>query len=236
MSLKSRWRSHQHAWRNRWINDLDLPGARRKAWLDMNLVDHGIIRRFWRNRATLDRGVYRSNQPSPRQIRMLAQEGVRTIVNLRGANGFGTYALERETCAAVGIDLINFRLGSRRLPTIEEIEGLKEVFETSKRPLLIHCKSGADRAGMASALYVLAVMGDTAEEAQAHLSPRFLHFKKAQTGILDQFVQVYGAFNAHTPTPFMEWVHHHYDPEAIKAGFVPKGWADVVVDGLLRRE
>ena len=90
----------------------------------MNLVDHGIIRRFWRNRATLDRGVNRSNQPSPRLLRMLAQEGVRTIVNLRGANGFGTYALERETCAAVGIDLINFRLGSRRLPTIEELAGL----------------------------------------------------------------------------------------------------------------
>lgn len=236
MVLKSLWYTRRDALRQRWAVDLEQPGARPMAVIDMNFLDHGILRRFWKNHAQLDRGVYRSNQPGPYRIRKLAKEGLRTIINLRGPNGLGSYALEREACAKHGIKLINFRLGSRRLPSAQEVADLKEIFETAERPLLFHCKSGADRAGLAAALYILAVKNGSAEEAAAQLSLKFLHIKSSETGILDRMVETYGVFNAKMPTPFMEWIEKHYDPEAIIAGFTAKSWAKVLVDSILRRE
>ena len=88
----------------------------RRAIPDVNLVDHAVLRRFWTNRGTVAEGVYRSNQPSPRMIARLADEGIRTIVNLRGPSHFGSYALEREACERHGITLIDFRLYSAACP------------------------------------------------------------------------------------------------------------------------
>ena len=38
----------------------------------------------------------------------------------------------------------------QRFPTKAELLKLWEVFETVKYPVLVHCRAGADRAGMAS--------------------------------------------------------------------------------------
>lgn len=219
-----------------WRHDLSRPGARFAAHLDMNLVDHGVLRRFWSNRALLDEGVWRSNQPSPRVIRKLARQGFRTIVNFRGESRFGSYILERDACARHGIRLVDYRLYSRGLPSVADIFAVKRIFETAERPMLIHCKSGADRAGIAAALYVLAVKGGTVEEAQRQLSFRFLHVRHAKTGILDRFLDAYAEFNARQPTAFLDWVQNHYDPVALRAGFRPRGPAGLLVDGILRRE
>ena len=43
-----RW---QRRWKDGWIGDLDAPGARRNATIDMLLFDHGLLRKAWRNSA-----------------------------------------------------------------------------------------------------------------------------------------------------------------------------------------
>lgn len=233
--LKSWYQARRRAWRDLWRDGIRGRHGRFAAHLDMNLVDHAVLRRFWTNRGTVAEGVYRSNQPSPRMIARLADEGIRTIVNLRGPSHFGSYALEREACERHGITLIDFRLYSRGMPRPHEIHALKDVFDTAERPMLLHCKSGADRAGIGSALYIL-LNGGTPEEAQAHLSFRYLHISNAKTGLLDHFVQAYADFNARTPTPFLDWVDHHYDRKTLEAEFQPGGLSEFVVSRLLHRE
>ncbi|MFD2031462.1 tyrosine-protein phosphatase [Ancylobacter dichloromethanicus] len=47
----------------------------------------------------------------------------------------------------------------------------------AKKPILIHCQAGADRSGLASALYLAAIKKNSAEaEAEAQLSIRYGHF------------------------------------------------------------
>ena len=103
------------------VKDISTTGGRIIAWLDMHLVDHGAIRAVYNNLYDLGGGMYRSSQPSPAQIRKYQQKfGLKTIVNLRGAHGYGSYALEREACEKLGIALHDVKLYSRTPPEIEE--------------------------------------------------------------------------------------------------------------------
>ncbi len=235
MSPLAAYRRWHAGWREGWRHDLSRPRARLYAHIDAEVMDHGFLRAAFPNRHTVVPGIWRSNQPSPRQLARWARRGLRTVLNVRGANTFGSYALEAEACRRLGIDLIDLRLRSRALPDPADIHALKRVFDTAERPLLIHCKSGADRAGLAAACFVL-FAGGTPAEAQAQLSLRYLHLRHAKTGILDQFVAAYAAHNAATPTPFLDWVDSHYDPAALRAGFTPGGLSAFFADTVLGRE
>ena len=133
----------------------------------MLVFDHGLLRKAWRNEHEVDGGVWRSNQPDPGTIRRLAGQGFKAILNLRGATEYGSYLLEREACRAAGIELVDFKLTSRTLPSREEILALDAIFARLPRPFLMHCKSGADRAGFAAALYLMLQQGAVARGGAA---------------------------------------------------------------------
>jgi protein tyrosine/serine phosphatase len=85
--------------------------------------------------------------------------------------------------------------------------------------VLIHCKSGADRAGLASAIWLMVMEGRPVEEARAMLSWRYLHLRWSRTGVLDLVLDSYGARNAAAPIGFEDWVATEYDAEAVQAAF-----------------
>ncbi len=100
----------------------------------------------------------------------------------------------------------------------------------------MHCKAGADRAGLAAALYLILHEGRPVAEAARQLSARYGHFRFAKTGILDAFFARYLAEGEAKGLDFLTWVETVYDPEALKRDFRPGFWSDVVVDRLIRRE
>lgn len=101
-------------------------------------------------------------------------------------------------------------------------------------PAMVHCKSGADRAGLAAGLYLL-LRGASAAEALGQLSWRFGHVRRSRTGILDAFFLRY-AREAEGRKPFLDWVREDYDPEALKRDFHADGVASFLNDRVLRRE
>lgn len=203
-------------WKDGWIADLEAPGARRAAAIDMLVFDHGLIRKVWRNEAEVAPGVWRSNQPDPAAIRRLKARGFRAVLNLRGRTEWGSYLLEREACRDAGIVLHDIKLAARRLPGREELIELDRLFATLPRPFLLHCKSGADRAGLASAVFLL-TRGGTVAEAQAQLHWRHLHWRVGRTAMLGELLRVYAARAAETGVGFRDWVDRDYRPEAIVA-------------------
>ncbi|HMN87300.1 MAG TPA: sulfur transferase domain-containing protein [Bauldia sp.] len=210
--------------------------GRPATYLDMILVDHGVFRLVYMNRHRLAADAWRSAQPAPHQFRKLAAEGIRTIVNLRGAHDSGSYFLEERACARYGLKLVNFKLRSRAAPLPAEIKRAKRLFSRLQYPVLMHCKSGADRAGLMSVLFCIFREGMPVEEARRHLSLRYGHIRQADTGILDYFFERYLADNAVAPIDFLAWVETRYDPEELKASFRARGWANRLVNGILRRE
>ena len=71
--------------------------------------------------------MYRSAQPSPKHIAKLKAEGIKTIINLRGARDCGVYELEEAACREHGIALENFPVSSRDMPKVEWVNGAKEL-------------------------------------------------------------------------------------------------------------
>lgn len=217
-------------------NDLTVPNQRRLALVDMIAVDHGFLRLAWTARHRVSDEMWRSNQPWPFQIRRMAAQGVRTIINLRGARPCGSYALEAEACQRHGVALVDLGTRSRGVPEREFIYEADDIFRRIAYPALMHCKSGADRAGFMSALYLVLRKNEPVETALRHLSWRYGHIRQAKTGILDFFFERYLEDTKKRPMPFMTWVREVYDPEAVKAAFHAQWWANLVVDRVLGRE
>ncbi|WP_167855895.1 fused DSP-PTPase phosphatase/NAD kinase-like protein [Natronospirillum operosum] len=229
-------RSAYRRWRDRLPERMHSRAGRFWAWLDMMVVDHGFMRPFFNRPEQVVPGIWRSNQPTPGRLRRLTeQQGIKAVLNLRGESTRGAYALEKHTCDELGLDLIDLHLASRRPPHPQQVEALLQVLDSAPRPLLLHCKSGADRAGLASAL-VLHLAGGSDDAVRRQLSMRYLHIRQAQTGVLDDFLERYLTWHAETGGDLAEWVQHHYDRAQVKREFKPSGWANVLVDRLLRRE
>ncbi len=205
-------------------------------YFDLFFMDHHFFRSVYANRHEIAPGVWRSAQPSPAQIARLARKGIKTIVNLRGERDCGSYRLQAEACRRYGIRLVNFTLRSRMVPAVEVIREAQRLFHELEYPILFHCKSGADRAGLMGALFMYMKEGKPMEEAVKQLSIRFGHFKQSETGVLDYLFERYMTDNSAEPLSFFEWLETRYDPAEIKRNFKPQGWANLIVNRALQRE
>lgn len=214
----------------------NLATHRAAAWRDSLLVDHAIFRTVWDNFAEVIPGkLYRANHPTPgRLARYQRRLGLRTLVNLRGHRRCGSDALSREAAERLGLVHLDMAFESRGAPHRDRILRFADLYRALKFPALMHCKSGADRAGLASGLAIL-FEGGTAADALRHLSWRYGHFSRSRTGILDAFF-VHYARVAEGRVPFLHWVEHDYDEHALRENFHAHGLSSFINDRLLQRE
>lgn len=228
------------AWRQRIVEDtppwVKRYAARPAIYFDMLFLDHGVFRLFYLNKHKVGARAWRSAQPAPHQIGAIARLGVKTIVNLRGDRSCGSYWLEQAACERYGIKLVNYQVRSRAAPSLEELRGARDLFQRIEYPMLMHCKSGSDRAGLMSVLFQHLHEGVPMEQAIKQLSLRFGHIRQADTGVLDAFFERYLEDVKVRPMPFFEWVETVYDPDRLKASFQASGFANRIVNGILRRE
>jgi protein tyrosine/serine phosphatase len=206
------------------------------AWTDSLLVDHAVFRLVWSNFSAVAPGrLYRSNHPTPARLAVLTRRhGLKTLINLRGPTGNGSDALSRAAAQELGLDFIDMPLESRGAPQRDRILRLHEIYQRMRAPALMHCKSGADRAGLAAGLFVM-FQGGTARQALQQLSLRFGHIRQARTGILDAFFHHYARM-AEGRKPFLDWVREDYDEAALRRDFHANGLASFINDWVLVHE
>ncbi|HUC16186.1 MAG TPA: tyrosine-protein phosphatase [Acetobacteraceae bacterium] len=216
--------------------DVATGRGRLAAWSDSLLADHGFFRVAWGNWATVVPGrLYRCNHPTPARLAAATRRhGLKTVINLRGRRACGSDALSREAAERLGLRHIDAPFESRGAPHRERVLALAEIYRSMEGPALIHCKSGADRAGLAAAIYLL-LNGTSLEQAMRQLSMRFGHFRRARTGILDAFLFCY-AREGEGRKPFLDWVREDYDEAALRRDFVAGGISHFLIDRVLRRE
>ncbi|AUJ65659.1 protein tyrosine phosphatase (plasmid) [Aestuarium zhoushanense] len=131
------------------------------------------------NFATVVEGeVYRSNQVTAERLAQYRDiHGIRTVLNLRGSSpGSPWYDEEVRAAAALGIQLIDFGLSAQTELTEQQVNKLTAILRDAPKPLLIHCRSGADRTGLASLIYQAVIAGIAEDRAERQLSLRFGHF------------------------------------------------------------
>ncbi|WP_024851620.1 tyrosine-protein phosphatase [Hydrogenovibrio kuenenii] len=228
------------------MHQLNTKWGRFVAYFEAWIVDHEILRIFYRNFHTVGKDAYRSNHPSPSFVKKLAQEHqIKTILNIRGNNRSsfngddfsGQYKLELEACEKYGIQLLTTRFSSRDAPRVDEVLSLKKLLTEITYPVLFHCKSGADRAGLVSTLYLYFHENVPIESAVNELSIWKGHVKWAETGILDFFFETYIDFHKNHPDiDFETWLTEFYDYEQLTKSFRANKFGKFIVNKILRRE
>ena len=217
--------------------DLKTPGGRAKAYLDYLWNDHAYLRLGFSNAHWISEELVRANQPWPHQLAAWKDRGIRTIVNLRGGFDASFHALEKDACLRLGLNMVDFTITSREVPSRDRVLGAKRLFDTLEYPALMHCKSGADRAGIMSVFYMHFRQGKTISEALDQLHLRYLHVKQGKTGVLDYTFERYLEQGEPAGMSFLEWVESPmYDPAGMKADFRANMWGSLVTERLLKRE
>jgi hypothetical protein len=152
--------------------------------------------------------------------RFLAANGIKSLINLRGAHPeFGWWRREERVCLRNGVRYLNAMLDSRLLPTKAMLCALWDCFDRAQAPLLIKCSGGQDRTSLASALYLLERRGWTwtaVTEADAQFARfRFLHFPTPEQRWLAAFPEF--ARESAQGAPIGRWIRGGYDPHALAA-------------------
>lgn len=107
---------------------------------------------------------YRGGQPTEAGIKELAKMGVKTIIDLRGAD---ERAKREEVWAQnAGLKFINKPLNNWRGPKTEKIEEIEKLINAPEnQPVFVHCQRGVDRTGTVVAVYRITQDNWTAQQA-----------------------------------------------------------------------
>jgi protein tyrosine phosphatase (PTP) superfamily phosphohydrolase (DUF442 family) len=167
--------------------------------------------------------VIRSAQPTSQLPRLVRDFHLKSILNLRGGSPADWwYEAEVRTVRECGLSFYDLPLSATRRPARIELLRLIDVIRQCPYPLLIHCKSGADRTGLASALYRMLQRGEAPEHAEAAFSIEFGHIPLGGTEHLHEPLDEYAGWLkdkglSHSPERFRAWVQNDYraaDPPA----------------------
>lgn len=152
-----------------------------------------------------DEVLYRSAQPSGADLRMIVEKyGVKSIINLRGANpGQQWYDNELAVSQELGLKRVDISMSVKRLPHRDDLILLLDAYEELPRPILIHCKAGADRTGEAAAIFAMDHLKWSRRKAAGQLHPYFGHFPDFEPAKTYFIREVYQGQN---------WAREVYDP------------------------
>ena len=149
--------------------------------------------------------VYRSGQLDRDDLeRLIARNGIRSILNLRGEHpDLGWYSDEADVARRSEIEYFSIGISARKEPDLDTMRRIAATIGTAPKPLLIHCMGGAERTGLASAIYEYAIAGEPADEADDQLSFAYGHFPWlwSRTGAMDRAFETFVAASpAYTQT------------------------------------
>ena len=175
-------------------------------------------------RAIQPRRSFRAGQMSRQRLEsVIRNRGIRTVINLRGyCPDFEWYRDECRATHAANVAQEDITLSAIRLPTPSEIRRLIEVLDRTEYPILVHCRQGVDRTGLAAAVVKLLEPGVSAGEARRQLSLAYGYVPFNGTEHMRQFLALYFEWLQaldvrHSPELFRHWATREYCPGACRA-------------------
>lgn len=121
--------------------------------------------------AVVEHHIYRSRQVEFAELRYLQQEyHFQSIINLRGAYPKASwYQGEVRVARQQHVHHYTFALPAHGLPSWEALSRLVSTLQQAPQPVLLHCREGADRTGLAAAI-VLMLAGASEVKVKSQVS------------------------------------------------------------------
>ena len=135
----------------------DVPAVRPDDWADPLAGQGHTLDNLHRITPTL----YRSGQPKRADVEALKALGIETVISLRSFNS------DERALAGSGIALVRIPIDTWSIDDAKVLRALVAIRRAEQHgPVLIHCWHGADRTGVVSAAYRMALQGWTKDAAR----------------------------------------------------------------------
>ena len=211
--------------------DISSRSGRFWAHVHFHLMDHAFLRILWSNFHQVCDDAYRASQPSPSDLRSYKNKGIKAVLNLRGFTQQSYALFEEDSCKKLGLELISVPLSSSNAPQPEKLLEIIGIMDEIPKPFVLHCKSGADRAGLISAIYLLVQKKLSVTEAKKQLSFKYLHLDFTKTGILDYILNVFDERLKIENIDFLDWIKKEYNAEILHTSFRSRvEWKRTAID------
>ena len=219
VSLLTKLDNFERLVRTSFGRDITSRSGRFWANVHFHLMDHAFLRNLWSNFHQVCDDVFRASQPSPSHLRFYKSKGIKAVLNLRGFTQQSYALFEEDSCKKLGLELISVPLSSSSAPQSEKLLEIIGLMENIPKPFVLHCKSGADRAGLVSAIYLIVQKKMPVSEAKKQLSFKYLHLDFTKTGILDYIFNVFTERLKIENIDFLDWIKHEYNADILNSSF-----------------
>lgn len=148
--------------------------------------------------------LYRSKQLTKSELENYIEEyGIKSIISLRKVEPERKwYQDEIQVAQEKDITHVSIGMSAQRLPHKRDLLSLIDAYHELPRPILVHCRGGSDRTGVADAIYRMEFMGQQKEEALSALSLKYFHFTWFEPA-KRYFIKLYEG---------IDWAKEKYDP------------------------
>lgn len=167
--------------------------------------------------------IYRSAQPGPEDLRGLVERhGIATVLAVRPAQEKKAwYRDEQRAVAELDLDHHSVKLHPNKMPSRALLAELVARIDAAERPVLLHCRAGVERTGLAATVALL-LEGVPPEIAREQFGLRYGYVDGFATTDLPRVIDGYQRWlesngAAHTPDVFRAWVNDGYVASFYKA-------------------
>ena len=159
--------------------------------------------------------VYRSAQLSPGTLESVVRKyDIQTVVSLRRPKPEESWFVKEKAAAAeLGIAHHDIDMDLTFSPRIDQLMDLRDLLESAPKPLLVHCRAGADRTGLAAIMSKLLDGESSLEEAREQVSWKFHAVREDSMGVpfFDEYVAWLGSEGKpHSIEEFNFWLENDY--------------------------
>ena len=159
--------------------------------------------------------IYRSAQLSASTLKnIVTGHGIQTVVSIRPPRPDESwYEQEKAVTKSLGIAHHDIAMDITFSPRIDHLLELRDLLENAPKPLLVHCRAGADRTGLAATMAKLLDGSSSLEEVRAQVSWKFHAIRSDSMGI--PFFDAYTAWLKnrdlqHSKDNFNHWLENEY--------------------------
>ena len=143
----------------KWAEPLELPGAP--------------------NLHRVSKNLYRGAQPTAEGMKQLEKLGVKTVVNLRSRRS------DRDEIEGTDLAYEHIRMTMSNPAPEKVIRFLKIATDSSRTPVFVHCKHGADRTGTVIAIYRIGIEGWSKDEAVEEMTKGGFGYHRMWKNLVD---------------------------------------------------
>lgn len=158
------------------------------CYVHFYFFDHGWIRAIYDNYFVVDEKLHRSSHPSYSTLKKAAALGITQVISLRHPGKISYQLLEKIWTDRLGLRLVSYSMSAGDISDPSNYLHIIDQINNNRGKTLIHCKSGADRSGLVSALYLLNKSVPQIQKSRQMLNWKFGHFGLGKKAINRKFL------------------------------------------------